>query len=79
MTSCPEELRILEFEKKVSSRFLVSPRQDQLGSTKCAARLLKKLCISLFMSKNLKLKKVIKSVVPEPNSSVFGFYVYEYL
>ena len=31
------------------------------------------------MSKNLKLKKVIKSFVPEPISSVFGFlYVYEY-
>ena len=62
------------------SRFLVLPRRDHLGSTKCAARLLsqwveswrctksqhrKKLCLSLLMSKNLKLKKVIKSFVPE--------------
>ena len=32
------------------------------------------------MSKNLKLKKVIKSFVPEPISRVFGFqYVYEHL
>ena len=31
----------------------------------------KKLCLSLLMSKNLKLKKVIKSFVPEPISSVF--------
>ena len=46
------------------SRFLFSLRRDQLGSTKCAARLLKKLCLSLLMSKNLKLKKVIKSFVP---------------
>ena len=31
------------------------------------------------MSKNLKLKKVIKSFVPEPISSIFGFlYVYEH-
>ena len=77
MTSCPEALRILEFEKNRSwdssleegSRFLVSLRQDQLGSTKCAARLLKKLCLSLLMSKNLKLKKVIKRFVPEPKES----------
>ena len=72
------------------SRFLVSARRDQLGSTKCAARdgvrwksqHRKKLCVclSLLMSKNLKLKKVIKSFVPEPISSVFGFlYVYEHL
>ena len=46
--------------------FWSSPRQDQLGSTKCALRLLKKLCLSLLMSKNLKLKKVIKSFVPKP-------------
>ena len=54
-------------------QFLVSPRRDQLGTTKCAARLLKKLCLSLLMSKNLKLKKVIKSFVPEPILRVFGF------
>ena len=103
LTSCPEALRIWEFEKKKtvswdlkservswdssleeSSRFLVSPRRDHLGSTKCAARLLKKLCVcvclslslslslSLLMSKNLKLKKVVKSFVPEP-ISCFSF------
>ena len=42
----------------------------------------KKLCLSLLMSGNLKLKKVNKSFVPEPRklssvSSVFGF-LYEY-
>ena len=61
------------------SRFLVSPRRDQLGSTKHAARLLKKLHLSLLMSKNLKLKKVIKSFVPEPFSCFSDFYVYEHL
>ena len=62
------------------SRFLVSPRRDQLGSTKCAVRLLKKLCLSLLRSKNLKLKKVNKYFVPEPISSVFGFrYANEHL
>ena len=96
MTSCPEALRIFEFEKKIKNselrfglgRFLVSPRRDQLGSTKCASRLLKKLCLSLLMSKNLKLKKVIKSFVPEPkkkfvNVSCFWipyvYFTYSYL
>ena len=96
MISCLEVPRILEFEKKQSldssleegSQFLVSPQRDQLGSTKCAARggvrwksqHRKKLCLSLLMWKNLKLKKVIKSFVPEPILSVFRFlYVYEHL
>ena len=57
------------------SRFLVSPRRDQLGSTKCAARLLKKFCLSLLMSKNLTLKKVNKSFVPEPISYFSDFYM----
>ena len=35
------------------SRFLVSPRRDQFGSTKCV----KRNCVSLLTSKNLKLKK----------------------
>ena len=47
-------------------------------STKCAAhggvrwksQHRKKLCLSLLMSKNLKLKKVIKSFVPEPISCI---------
>ena len=58
------------------SRFLVLLRRDQLGSTKCAARLLKELCLSLLRSKNLKLRKVIKSFVPEPISCFSGFPVY---
>ena len=58
------------------NRFLVSPRRDQLGSPKCATRLLKKLCLSLLMSKNLKLKKVIKSFVPESISCFSGFPMY---
>ena len=33
-------------------------------------------CASLLMSKNLKLKKVIKSFVPEPISCFFGFPMY---
>ena len=33
----------------------------------------KKLCLSLLMSKNLKLKKVNKSFVPETNFVFFGF------
>ena len=45
-----------------------------VGSTKCAtcggvkwkSQHSKKLCLSLLMSKNLKLKKVIKSLIPEP-------------
>ena len=62
------------------SQFLVLPRRDQLESTKCAVRLLKKLCLSLLMSKNLKLKKVNKSFIPEPKESrqvfrvFFGFF-----
>ena len=60
-----------------------------LGSTKCTVRLLKKLCLSLLKSKNLKLKKVNKSFVLEQISSVFRipicvwtlwtFYACEYL
>ena len=71
------------------SRFLVSPRRDQLGSTKCAARggirwksqHRKKLCFSLLMSKNLKLKKVIKGFVPEPKESrqVFRVFSHSYM
>ena len=39
----------------------------------------KKWCLSLLMSKNLKLKKVIKGFAPERISSVFGFlYAYEH-
>ena len=42
--------------------------QTSWGSTKCAAHLLKKLCLYFTMSKNLKHKKVIKSFVAEPIS-----------
>ena len=76
MTSCPEALRILEFEKKKTtvSWDLNSERQSwdsslearPVGVTKCVTRLLKRLCLSLLMSKNIKLKKVLKSFVPEP-------------
>ena len=58
------------------SRLLVSPRRDQLWSTKCAAGLMKKLCLSLLMSKNLKLQKVNKSSVPEPKESRQVFRVF---
>ena len=82
MASCLEALRIWEFEKKTVSRDSSLEEVSRfLGSTKCVARggvwwksqHRKKLCLSLLMSKNLKLKKVIKSYVPEPISSVFGF------
>ena len=48
----------------------------------------KKLCVSLLMSENLKLKKLNKSFVPEPIScfripicvwTLWTFYAYEYL
>ena len=82
-----DELRMMGFEKKQSwdssleegSRFLVSPRRHQLGSTKCAARFLNKLCLSLLpkkkKKKNLKLKNVYKSFVPEPISCFSDFYM----
>ena len=93
MTSCQEALRIWGIWKKSvswdssleeGSRFLVSPRRDQLGSTKCAARgglrwksqHSKKLYFSLLMLKNLKLKKVIKSFVPEPISCFSDSYMF---
>ena len=85
MTSYLEALRILGIWKKAvsldssleeDSWFLVSPQRDQLGSMKCAAHLLKKLCLSLLMSKNPKLKKVIKSFVPEPISCISRFPMY---
>ena len=75
MTSCTEVLRISEFEKKKKnselrfegSRFFVGVY------VMCRAFV---VSLSLLMSKNLKLKKVIKSFVPEPISSVFGFPIY---
>ena len=46
----------------------------------CRAFVEEIVSLSLLMSKNLKLKMVIKSFVPEPISSVFGFlYAYEHL
>ena len=45
----------------------------------------KKLCLSLLMSKNFKLKKIIKSFIPEPKKRVVSIscfsdsYVYEHL
>ena len=86
MTSCPEARRIWK-KKTVSwdssleegSRFLVSPRRDQLGSTKYTACLLKKLRLSHLMSKKLKFKKVIKRFSTWTNFVFFGFlYVYEH-
>ena len=104
MTSCPEATSWGFWDlkkKKTVSRDLNSEQvswnssleegsqRDQLGSTKCAAHLLKKLCLSLLMPKNLKLKKVNKSFVTEPIFRVFRipicvwtwwkFYAYEYL
>ena len=90
MTSCPEALRMVGIWKKTSvswdssleegSRFLVSARRDQLGVYEmCRAFVEEIVSLSLLISKNLKLKKVNKSFVPELISSGFGFlYVYEY-
>ena len=57
-----------------SSRFLVSP----VGVYEMCCAFVEEivslsLSLSLLMSKNLKLKKVNKSFVPEQISSVFGF------
>ena len=76
------------------SRFLIWARPDQ-GFTKCAACWLsqwvqcrrctnsqhsKKLCLSLLMSENVKLKKVNKSFVPEPRkSSLFRVFSDSYM
>ena len=89
MTSCPEAgLRILRFEKKQELRFKLRTSKlifgARRGETSWGLRSVPhvvgsdgkvsiKLCLSLLMSKNLKLKMVIKSFVPEPISSVFGF------
>ena len=96
MTSCPEA--ILEFEKSSLLRFNARGRESIFGArrgqtsslrrgaarggVKWKSQHRKKLCLFLFMSKNLKLKKVIKSFVPEPKKRVVsvwrisGFPVY---
>ena len=102
MASCPEAMRILEFEKKKKKTveiwawtkqvdFRSSPKPDQLFAAGCRTWwwsdgkvIIERKCVSLSLSphveKNLKLKKVIKSFVPEPILSVFGFlYEYEHL
>ena len=90
-----DRLRILEFEKNSELRFDARGRKlifqtssMQQGAARGGVRRKrqhrKKLCLSLLMSKNLKLKKVSKSFVPEPRNSssvlsVFGFlYAYEH-
>ena len=88
-------LTILEFEKNSELRFglgrselIFGARRGQTSSLRQGAarggvrwksQNRKKLCLSLLMSKNLKLRKVDKSFVPEPISSVFVFlYAYEH-
>ena len=90
MTSCPEatswgfwdlkkKKAELRFRLEECSRFL-----DQLEFTKCAARggvgwkskHRRELCLSVLMSKNFKLKKVNKSLVPEPILCISGFPMY---
>ena len=92
MTSCPEALRILEFEKKKTvswdlnservswdssreegSRFLVSPRRDQLGSTKCAACLMKKIVSLSPHVENPQTQKSNKKFRIWTNFVFFGF------
>ena len=95
-------LRILKFEKRSWLRFGLGRGKSIFGAlrgqTSCLQRGAarggviwknqhrKKLCLSLLMSKNLKLKKVIKSFVPEPKKRVVRVfrvfsdsYVYEHL
>ena len=110
MTSCPEALKILEFEKKNSwdlnsereswdlgldeaSRFselaearpVVCGGGAARGGLRWKSRHRNKLCLSLLMSKNHRLKKVIKSFVPEPKKRVVSVscfsdsYVFEHL
>ena len=91
--------RILEFEKNSELRFGLGRSKSIFGARRGETRSLrrgaarggvrwksqhrKKLCLSLLMSKNLKLKKLIRSFVPEPKERVvsvlcvFGF-VYAY-
>ena len=94
-------LRIWEFEKKTELRFdargrklIFGARRSQTSSLRRGAargglrwksQHSKKLCLSLLMSKNLKLKKVNKSFVLEPKMRVVSVscfsdsYVYEHL
>ena len=94
-------LRILEFEKNRSwdlglneaSRFselaearpVVCSRVPHVVGSDGKDRI-ERNCLSLFMSKNFKLKKVIKSFVPEPISCfsdsymrIWTFFMYSYL
>ena len=71
------EVEIWAFTKKFD--FRSSPKRDQKFAAgvphvlgfRWKSQHRKKLCLCLLMLKNLKLKKVIKSFVPEPISSVF--------
>ena len=75
MPGSAEDLGDLK-EKSVSwDSSLAEVSRFLLGSTKCAVRLLKKFCLCLLMTKNLKLKKVNKSFVPEPISGFSNSYM----
>ena len=79
MTSCPEAMgwgfwtlkknRSWDLDLDEESRFseLADARPVVCGGVPHVDR--NKLCLSLLMSKNLKLKKVNKSFVPEPKES----------
>ena len=58
-------------------------RGSARGRVRCKSQHRKKLCLSLLISKNLKLKKVIKSFLPEPKKShkcfVFFGFLYAFL
>ena len=78
MTSCPEATSWGFGDLKKKAVSWDSSLEEEgwfLGSTKCAARLLEKLCLSILMSKNVKLKKVNKSFVPEPISCFSDSYM----
>ena len=94
-------LRILGFEKRVSwdstleegswfselakARTIVCSGVPHMVGVRWKSQDRKKLCLSLLMSKNLKLKRVIKSFVPEPKKRVVSVscfsdsFVYEHL
>ena len=64
------------FSELAEARPVVCSGGAARGGLRWKSQNRKKLCLSLLMSKNLKLKKVIKSFVPEPKESRQVFRVF---
>ena len=75
MTSCLEALRILEFGKKLVEIRVSRKVVDFWVYKMCCVFVEEIVSLSLLMSKNLKLKKVNKSFVPEPISCFSDSYM----